>query len=586
MSDIEAIDGEAIEGLYALMRCSDGRELRSRPERELRTQEIFDWLAHKKGRTRYSIFGLGYDANMWMRDLPKAHLKRLWEEGKVGWNGWIIDWIPSKLFIARSVSEPRSFIAEECWGFFQTSFIKALERYKIDCPDVIEWGKQERVAFGWDDADKASKYCLAECRALRDLMSIVRDRSQTVGLTPPTWIGPGVLAGTLMHKQGVREHLVQDHKMKYPSGCMEAVLSAYFGGRIEALYRGRVDKAYAYDLSSAYPHALLSLPDLENATVESMTEYDPSEKHAIWKCSWKTGSMETPFPVRVKGCIWYPAEGVGWYHADEVRNAVKMFDGCINVWNGYVLRSATDVKPFDWITGIYDYRVRLSRDGDMAAHMLKLAMNSVYGKLVQSQNRKVNGKTVVPKWRQMWWGGEVTSITRARLLDAMALSSSHPLLIATDGLIYGETLPLLAVSEARLGGWELTEITDLCLLGPGIYSYSIGEDRYRKTRGFMSRAVDHDVLEREILAGRGYKYADTRFIGAGAALSRKDMSLWRTWLTDPDRKIFAPMDRREYRDGAYWPVRDVLISEPYRPKGKYFDDNLDEMYDQPEVCDE
>lgn len=586
MSLIEAIDGEAIEGLYALMRCSDGRELVS--QKELRSQQIFDWLSEGEGLKRYSIFGLNYDANMWLRDLPHSHLKRLWETNSALWNGWQINWIPAKFFQAKSLTEKRGFIAEESWGFFQTSFIKALEMYNIDCPDVIEWGKQERVDFTRADLDRASEYCLAETRALRDLMGIVRDRSAKVGLKPPSWIGPGSLAAQLLKRGGVQAHHCKDRDMpecrsEFIPNARDAPCYAYFGGRIEATARGRYKKAYAYDLSSAYPHAMLSLPSLTDCRCKYTREFDES-KHGIWRVRWDTQRKIAPFPVRQKTEIWYPGIGEGWYHTREVAAAARTFDAEeVQIIEGYELTITVADKPFEFIQDAYCERVHLLREGDMAGQMLKLAMNSCYGKLVQSQARAVNGKPAVPRWRQMWWGGEITAITRARLLDAVALSKQPPLLISTDGLIVEDTIPLLATSVAELGGWEVTEIFDLEVLGPGIYAYSTEDgERHVKSRGFLARSVDFDDLSKVILSNKPYSYDDHRFIGVGAALMRKDMGLWRKW-EDGKRVLSVPMDRRNEIDGEFWPVRYFLASEPYRPKGKWFDGDMYEMFDQPRI---
>lgn len=583
MSDIEAIDGEAIDGKYALMRSSDGRELvglthhwphNFQPEpdlSELHTRRIFQWLANGKTMSRYCCFGVNYDANQWVKNMAEPYLKKLWENGSVFWDGWRVQWIPSKLFEAKHVAYGYGFVVDESWGYFQKRFVDALEQWQIDCPDVIEWGKAERVDFKFADLERASEYCLAECVALKELMQRVRDCSEDVGLKPRSWIGPGQLASELMRQQGVKAYHRHDKSVPGYRHAHEPVRCAYFGGRVEALAQGRFDEVWTYDLSSAYPHAMLSLPNLSEAYIEPRAEYDPHAVHAIWFCRWKTDGTLPPFPVRVSKQIWYPAAGEGFYHAAEVRAALRLFGSDIEVQGGFVLNSVPGV-PFAWVPDIYRERVRRLARGDMSGQMLKLALNSCYGKLAQSKSsRSVSGakgfiKESTPKWRQFWWAGEITAITRARLLEFIREAQDVPLTIATDGLVFDRRVRA-SITEGKLGGWEETRYTDFTLIGPGIYTAVHENKRITRSRGFFAKEVDWNLLEKAILRdgqNASYKYTSRRFIGLGAALARKDMGLWRQWVENPDCHIHGRIERRDERDGLLVPAQGPMVSEPYR----------------------
>lgn len=579
-----SLDGEAIDGLYALMRISDGRELRASEGRELRTAEIFRFLASKP-QTRFHCFGMNYDANMWLRDLPEPHLRRLYETGAVVWQGWLIEWIPSKM--VRVINRPSKigFTVEECWGYFQQSFISALEKWDIDCPDVIEWGKRERVDFSYADMDRASEYCFAETVALQHLMDRVKACSAKVGLEPSSWIGPGVLASALLAKNNVQDHHLNDSQIDGWDAASPAVMSAYFGGRVECLAQGRWERAHAYDLSSAYPAALLTLPSLRGALIERQAEYEPDFPHSVWRCRWSISSsaMLTPFPVRVHKQIWYPAQGEGWYHACEVAAALALWPDDIEVLEGMTLFQDAVPSGFGWVKPVYNERRRLLENGDMAGQMLKLALNSCYGKMAQSRGRK-GPKPKPPRWRNFWWAGYVTARTRAWVLELLALADKPPIAISTDGVIVEDQIPV-ATTKGELGGWEHSVYEDLALLGPGIYSYTLDGERYHKSRGFYGKEVDWVKLEEAILAGKNYSYESRRFLGLGVALQRKDLrGLWRTWETVPDRKINARIDRRDLIDGELHPISEFLVSQPFVPSDGSMDVELDEMMDQPDVC--
>lgn len=574
---IEAIDGEAINGQYRLMRCSDGRQLLS--SKELKTQQIFEWLAANP-TGRYCCFGSNYDVNQWLKDLPEQHLKRLWETNAVIWNGWRIEWLPTKFFSAKR-SVKNGFRVEESWGFFQKPFIGALEEWAIDCPDVIAWGKRERIDFKDNDIPEAAAYCLAECEALRDLMAKLRARAKSVGIEPRWWIGPGALASELFKRESIGDHHRYERNFSNWRQIGGPILCAYFGGRVEAYEQRAYQRAYAYDISSAYPHAMLSLPSLAYATVKK-EGYRRNAKHGIYRARWNVCTRIAPFPVRQGTSIYYPAAGEGWYHASEIKAALGLWPKEIEILDGWrlVTGARQHIYPFAYIPALYAERVKLLANGDLSGQLLKLAMNASYGKLAQSRSA---GRT--PRWRQLWWAGEITAMTRARILDLLALRGRHgmflepPLSISTDGLVFDSPLPVIT-TKGELGGWERSDYRQFELLAPGVYSYTLDKQRRYKTRGFFLKDVDWEQLSKDVFEDRVYKYPSRRFIGLGAALMRKDMRIWRTW-EQSDRSLYCRIDRRELHGSCSWPLSGPMVSEPYRPADpSLYAEVADEM-DQP-----
>jgi hypothetical protein len=67
-------------------------------------------------------------------------------------------------------------------------------------------------------------------------------------------------------------------------------------------------------------------------------------------------------------------------------------------------------RTFDWVEPLYAYRRQLGSSGQ--GYPLKLAINSLYGKLAQRIGE--------PPWRNPLWAGLITARTRALLMDAAA----------------------------------------------------------------------------------------------------------------------------------------------------------------------
>jgi hypothetical protein len=233
--------------------------------------------------------------------------------------------------------------------------------------------------------------------------------------------------------------------------------------------------------------------------------------------------------------------------------------GTIEVLDCWEFVPWDDSKPFSFIDAMFEQRKALKAAGDGAHVALKLALNSLYGKLAQQIGAYYDWKAkqwIKPPYHQLEWAGYTTSYCRAKILTA-ALEDIHSVIaFETDALF--TTRPLnLPVSDA-LGDWECTEFTALTYLQSGMYFGTLAEpkwnertkayeDQVNKTRGVDcgELTLDH-VLP--YLANRSAKerYAPaklSRFIGAGLALMQ-GMHKWRTWDRMTKQVALEPMGKR------------------------------------------
>lgn len=585
MPDFVAVDGEADEqGRYILLCDSTGRSLH-RPD-GIRTREAFEWLLRLGGKRVIVCFGLNYDVNQWIEGLSRKELEYLADKGQtIHQLRYKLDWWPTKSFTIVDGKTSRRVKVCEVFGFFQTSFVKALENWGLKSPREITVMKGKRGTFTASELERVRAYCLAECRLLVQLMQALDEACVGAGCRPDSWIGAGAIASKLMNLHGVKQHHQPDADI-FPRETVEGpILGAYFGGRVELLAQGIMPVCQTRDIRSAYPAAAVALPSMAGAKVVPVKRYKPGLP-AIWRVRWDLGAEYyglAPFPVRnADASICYPAAGEGFYHAVEVDSARNIYGQVIQPVEGWRLAVRNGEAPFDFIPQLFAHRARLKAAGNPAEKAIKLGLNSVYGKLAQGYGHR--------PFQNYWWAGYITAATRARML-ALAHRSRGVVMISTDGL-FAASPGNRGSSRSSLGSWEPDTLDGLFAAQPGVYAGIRGGQEFVKSRGFFAREVDYGAL-RELWLARGpegvYHYDSRRFIGLKVALHRKDFGIWRQWITDR-RAINLYPQRKRFRDGVparvpagmggmaqLWPIPGPLTSLPYTPKESLYDDPTDDQ---------
>jgi hypothetical protein len=180
-----------------------------------------------------------------------------------------------------------------------------------------------------------------------------------------------------------------------------------------------------------------------------------------------------PFPLRTKnGAIMFPANVKGVYMRDEVIGAFKWFDEfdrqgrlCdrrihpegpeIRVTEALFFVPATDEKPFGFVQQLFDLRASIIAEdkNDVRGVILKLAINSIYGKLAQSVGRKGDP----PPFASPWMAAAITAGTRRKLIEAALTAPDSIVCFATDGIVSTTLLDVFVPPSKTLGHWEYEE---------------------------------------------------------------------------------------------------------------------------------
>lgn len=588
MTSFIAVDGEAdSQGRYIIMCDSTGRKLVNLDG--ITSRQALDWLLELAGcGAEVVCFGLNYDANQWVADLGERELRRLASDGRTVWQlRYKLTWTPAKSFEIKDHKTRRWIKICEVFGFFQSSFVKALADWGLQPPAEIEVMKKRRGSFTSRELDRIISYCQAECQLLVELMNRLAQACADAECVPARnyWIGAGSIASALLRRSGVKHAHAYDVELADRELVESHILGAYFGGRVELLAQGVMDVCQTRDLRSAYPAAATDLPSLAGARTRYRKHYKPDIQHAIWRVRWtdQAHGQLAPFPCRqTDGSIIYPQSGQGAYHASEIRAALclgyqlEILDGL-----ELVLRPGAG-RPFDWIPTVFRQRARLKAAGHPAEKALKLGLNSVYGKLAQGYG---HGQ---PPYQSYWWAGYITAATRAKMLR-LAHASDHVAMISTDGL-FAHRAAVKGSAAPTLGSWEPDQVNDLFCAQPGVYHGYRGDREIVKSRGFFAREISYEQLRETWLqdgANGVYHYDSRRFLGLRVCLHRNRLDLWRQWVDErrsislePARKIIPSNGRppawhpRTNMQLLYPPPVDVQ-SMPYTPKQSLYDDPQD-----------
>jgi len=503
---------------------------------DLSAHEIFDFLFKLPEKHNYVVYGASYDFNMWLRYLPPKEKIDLVTTNETVWGGYKIKWIDRKYLHLIRLATKKSRIVYDVIAWYQKPFVNTLEAWSIGTTEdwaLITRMKALRGNFANVDPEEIERYCWLECELLVKLVDSLCKAIQDTPYRPTALYGPGALA----------QAIFKYHKVKSFMGDFDEdkALLAYYGGRFDTAFFGWFEDLHEYDIRSAYPDQIRNLPCLAHA--EWIACKDPFKyRHGLYRVKWDVGidCFYPPFPYRDStGCIWYLYAGQGWYHADEIRAAIEVFGNKVKVLEGTALVEKCDHQPFSFVEQLYKWRLKIAKENYAKGQVVKLGLNSMYGKLVQS----VGSKKQKPSFQNFFWGGAITAGTRAKILRAISGHMDQIVSIATDGLISLDQLQLVIGKE--LGEWEYSYLAEHVQLSNGVY-HSVESDGTVKerARGIGHGEMDWQEIEniyREKGIHGSYTYErKSRFITIREALHLNRPDLVCTWQTEERQLAFSP----------------------------------------------
>lgn len=438
---------------------------------QLPTKKCLDFILSIPHEYIIVGFALTYDVEMWLREIKdtppksapdnKSQMEWLYRTQAVWWHGYRIHYIPKKIFSVAKYNGKKKIASRTIYdahGFFQSDFKTAIRDWKVGTEEewkFIDEMKDARGDFG-PITQKTKDYNFMEGKHGIQMFGRVRAEYTKLGLSVPRPVGAGAIASAIFRKHRVLDYFPEHHLLP-----VDIMLSLFIGGRFDITRTGFVGDIIESDINSAYPFIARDLPCLRHGRYIHATSYIPSP-HSAWLVRWKdNGTRWSPFPYRTEsGHIRYYQNGIGWYYDAEVAEALK-FDSTIEVLAGFQFLADCNHAPFSFVEDYYQRREEMKREGDFGEKIIKLGLNSIYGKLSQSKGKN-------PPFQQWIWAGLITGGTRAMLMSGVRQNPEAIIKVATDAVFSTEPLQL-DYDETKLGAWKTETLYDLLVLGNGVY---------------------------------------------------------------------------------------------------------------------
>lgn len=497
-------------------------------------RERLNWILNQKfpANVRHVFFGGSYDFNKILEGLPphtvtKLHNNKHWTH----YGEFAFRYRPRKeLALARLRGEfdfaktlkSQSTGYIRFWdviGFFQSTFLNVMREWlSTDYPDfeLIQSGKLARLSFAGDDREFIIQYNLAECRALVEIMKKLHTQLNRTELRVRRWDGAGSVAGELFRAKNLRQAFYQGkEKIELPAPVELATRYAYFGGRIESGFMGHYEsEVYNYDINSAYPFAASQLPNLNHGHWEHLGEIKSESALAgidplsVFRVQWyfHTKRIYYPFPFRnVDNSVIFPRTGERWIYYPELIAAIRSLRAKdqLRIWEGWEFRRAHGPAPFSVLSELYKRRQEMVKVKDPAQMVLKLGLNSVYGKLCQKLGWNEE-KNTSPVFHNLLFAGWITSYIRGMIYGVVSQAQNDVISINTDGIVSKSFLPIRHSSEKELGGWTLDTHDELIQLQSGVYWLRKGKHWKERARG-LGRVTGDGETETARLISRNDK---------------------------------------------------------------------------------
>lgn len=582
INDFIAYDGEGLEykDEHRLILLANSNNVNEYifDRKGLDFYDCIDFL-DKHHKKKNVWFAFNYDINMIFKYAPIEIQEKLFQEGEVRINNYHIKYIPRKILTIKNLNTRNNVTHYDTWGFFQGSFMKALDDWNVKYSKMIEKGKKERVDFTkWED-EKIRAYNYEECVLLVELMLKLQSKLEVNNINLSSWHGAGAISSFFLKKVDMRNHKPKEidrrlnHARKY----------AYFGGRIELFKRGYYTDIHHYDINSAYPYACMFLPSLRDKKfhyIDKISEGDlDKDSFALIECTWDTNSKIgcLPFRLSPSNMVVFPSHGHGFYHWCEIQEAIKKGYN-INMGQAFVLEKPYTYPLRDYLKTIMRKRLEYKKNKDKAHIPLKLGANGLYGKLAQKPTRKNKDDSwFIPEYHELLWAGFITAKARSMLLQYS--NPETTVLMATDGLFSQEKLKCPIGTD--LGEWEYEFHPQTIFMLAGIYGYTDNTNKWSfKKRGYKNL----DVKRAYRLARKGIhvELTDTRFISLKLGLKQK---VWKggEFVAVPRVVNWNNNRKRDFLnfdgDSESYPTDNLegqTVSSPYKVGGMELEDEIKE----------
>ncbi|MEM2660917.1 MAG: DNA polymerase [Nitrososphaeria archaeon] len=473
---IRAFDTETLDGVCKLLACSDNNFLLNPT-----FDDILEFLWKYRGTLNF-FWNIDYDIAAIIKLLPEKKIKQFVAQNFVLYYPFedslaTISYAPRKfLTIAYKRKVVRFF---DLWQFYHMSLDSASKRYLGESKYEMNREELGNEREYWEkNTQKIIEYCIRDCVLTQKLGELIQSKLNALGIS----FEFPVSAGSISAKYFSSLNYIRFK----PSIWNFFAYMSYFGGRFEVVERGYFDDIKVYDINSAYPYAIAHLPSLKGNWYAT-TELDDNADLGFYAIVVRK-SPDLPiqfFPYR-NGVVSYPVleNTLHFCSLDELCYALDLGYE-IDILKGIVFYAKEEDYPYyDTIYKLYDERNRVKDDVAMKL-VLKLLMNSLYGKFAERQKKRKIVESVEEADEFAYMGddiiffktylkpgvyfnpvyaAQITALTRIKLFD-YALKYDAVAMF-TDCLFTSKTME----SSDKLGDFKFEAEGEVLLVGSGVYT--------------------------------------------------------------------------------------------------------------------
>lgn len=498
---IHAIDSETYKGRAILL---------TRPDSFTEPKNFHDCMAYFAAHKENAAYNMDYDIQACLTYLPFKVRERLaWLNDAV----FFVDDIEYRVRYVRHKfcrvwrdGRPL-FICYDMAQFYNCSLDTAAKKLGIERKGQIPVAWYKNMKRWLEDPktrEDVLNYGMKDARILQEIIDKTVDAFKAAGMKferpfSNASFSQRVFAAALT-RRGVQKDIDR------------LAQKAYFGGRIECLRMGHFKKAYYYDIHSAYPSIIANLVATDGKWIRDLDYVRDDAVYAFVDCTLMisrpldeiiTGKRKLrvgPVAYRMKNNrIVYPhgifrriltlAEYNFCNKRGYVKAVHKIVQHCWPKWK----------YPFKKVRELYLQR----QLNPSQSYAIKIVLNAVYGKTAQLlkerlpatvadnntqwiEGRAYRQKKTHKRFTNFVYASEITSRIRIKLLED--IPAEHVISYATDGVFTTVPIEGLDIGDG-LGQWSTPEeVTDLYVIGSGVYQYTDAEGRtITKFRGFNPR---------------------------------------------------------------------------------------------------
>lgn len=249
---------------------------------------------------------------------------------------------------------------------------------KLEKPKWLGKKKPEDI----DERLELMNYNRQDCKITHDFMNFFQEGVNSVGGNVKLTIASTSLNTWRMNYQP--NDLIKEEYVLRDSDIKKFIFEGYYGGRTEVFKRGTFKKINYYDINSLYPFAMkkeFPLPQSVQKIHRDLVSIDNVKNfEGVTRARVTIKNIDKPLlPLRYNDKLMFPVgtfEGT-WNHV-ELRKALKL---------GYKIQCKEQIiyretfNPFsEFVDNFYELRNKFKNDNNAFEFIVKILMNSLYGK--------------------------------------------------------------------------------------------------------------------------------------------------------------------------------------------------------------